>query len=278
MKRPSATRQVLAFVLAFSLVTCATAATDPNRETTVSSRSPEQRGSVEAQKKKQTKPNDKDPQYQYEKGVIALNYGLPDEAIRYGNLAVTLDPNHYGGWSLLGNAYYRKGAYADAAAAYEKAVALRPDLAEAHTNLGLSYLETGALDKAEAELKKGATGKKNAIASFTLAKLYFKQGRNDEALAEVQESIAVDGRNAGAYNLKGVILNQLERFAEAAGSFQAGLVLAPKDTNLQVNLGIAWLNAGDPEKARSVLEKVLPQIENPAVKAKVEEALKTIKN
>ncbi len=257
MKRLFLTRQILAFVLAFSVLGCAGAL---------------------AQKKKQTKANEKDPQYQYEKGVIALNYGLPDEAIRYGNLAVTLDPNHYGGWSLLGNAYYRKGAFSDSVAAYEKAAALRPDLAEAHANLGLACLETGALDKAEAELKKGASDKKNAAAAFTLAKLYFRQGRNDEALAEVQDSIAIDGRNAGAYNLKGVVLNQLERFAEAAGRFQAGLVLAPNDINLQINLGIAWLNAGDRDKARPVLEKVLPRIEDPAVKAKIEEALKTIKN
>ena len=53
-----------------------------------------------------------DPQYQVEKGVIALRYGLTDEAIRYGDLAIALDAGHFNAWNLLGSAYYTKGDFA----------------------------------------------------------------------------------------------------------------------------------------------------------------------
>jgi superkiller protein 3 len=233
-------------------------------------------GSAAAQKRP-AKPSEKDPQYQYEKGVVALRYGLTDEAIRYANLAISLDPKHYGGHSLLGNAFYKKGEFANAVAAFEKAVELRPDLAEAHFDLGLASFETGAMDRAEAEFKRADAIKPEAMTSFYLARVYFYQKRFDPALEEVQKSIQKSPRSAASYNLKGVILNQLGRYAEAAGSFQAGLVLMPNDVNLQVNLGIAYINSNEPAKAKPVLEKVLPKIEDPALKAKIESYLNSIK-
>jgi tetratricopeptide (TPR) repeat protein len=234
--------------------------------------------SCAAAQRKPAKGSDKDPQYQYEKGVIALNYGLTDEAIRYGNLAVTLDPKHYGGHSLLGNAYYKKGNFAESVAEYEKAAALRPDLAEAHSNLALACFETGVMDRAEAEFKQAAALKEQAVTCYYLARIYFNQKKLDLALEEAQKAVRRDPRYFRAYNVKGVVLNQLGRYAEATGSFQAGLVLAPDDVNLQINLGIAQFNNGEPEKARAVFEKVLPQIQDPALKATVESYLKAIKS
>jgi tetratricopeptide (TPR) repeat protein len=230
-----------------------------------------------AQKTKSSKKYETNAQYQYEKGVVALNYGLTDEALRYGNLAVSLDPKHYGGHTLIGHAFYQKGNYAEAVAAFAVAAELRPDLTEAHYNLGLASLETGEMDRAEAEFKRANAIKEDARSCFYLARIYLGQKKLDQALEEARKSISVNPRSAASYNIKGVILNQLGRFAEAAGSFQAGLVLVPKDTNLQVNLGIAYMNSGQPEKARPVLEKVLPEIQDPALKAKIEDYLKSIR-
>jgi tetratricopeptide (TPR) repeat protein len=248
-------RSLLAFFLALCVIGCAAA---------------------DAQRKP-AKGSDKDPQYQYEKGVVALNYGLMDEAIRYGNLAVSLDPKHYGGHALLGNAYYKKGDIAQAAMEFEKALALKPESAEAHFNLGLALFDMGSMDRAESEFKQAGAIKEDAVTSYYLARVYYNQKRFDQALEEVQRSIKKNPKAPGAYNLKGVVLNQLGRYAEAAGSFEAGLVLSPDDINLQVNLGIAYINSNEPAKARPVLEKALPRIGDQALKAKIEDYLKSIK-
>ena len=233
--------------------------------------------SAEVQKKKKI-PDEKNPQAQYEMGVIALRYGLPDEAIRYGKLAVSLDAGHFDGWNLLGSAYFSTGEFALAAEAYEKAAAIKPDSADAHRGLGLACVELGGTAKAEAALKKAFALNGASDTAFYLGKLCFNEKRNEEALDYALKSIRKDGKNSGAYNLKGVVLNQLGRYAEAAGSFQAGLVLAPGDINLQVNLGIALLNSGEPAKAKAVFEAVLPKIEQDVLKKQVEDYIQTIKD
>jgi tetratricopeptide (TPR) repeat protein len=223
-------------------------------------------------------PDEKNPQAQYEMGVIALRYGLPDEAVKYGQQAVALDANFFNGWFLLGNAYYAKADYVQAAEAYGKAAALKPEHADVQRGLGLSLVEIKELDRAEAALKKSFALDGAFDSAFYLGKLYTNEARYDEALDCALKAIQKNGKNAGAYNLKGVILNQLKRYAEAAGSFQAGLVLAPEDVTLQVNLGIALFNSGQATKARGVFEAVLPKIEQDTLRKQVEDYIKAIKD
>jgi protein O-GlcNAc transferase len=223
-------------------------------------------------------PDEKNPQAQYEMGVIALRYGLPDEAVKYGQQAIALDPDFFNGWYLLGRAYYAKAAFAQAAEAYGKAAALKPEHADVQRGLGLSLVEINETERAEAALKRSLALDGAFDSAFYLGKLCYKAGRFEEALNYALQAIQKNGKNAGAYNLKGVTLNQLKRYAEAAGSFQAGLVLAPGDVNLQINLGIALLNSGEATKARGVFEAVLPKIEQDTLRKQVEDYIKAIKD
>ena len=228
--------------------------------------------------KKKKSSDEKNPQYQYEMGAIALRYGLTDEAVRYGQLAVSLDPDHLDGWKLLGLAYYTKGEFVLAADAYEKAAAIKPGDGEIQRNLGLALAEIGEAGRAEEALKKAFAADGNAETAFLLGKLYYGAGRYEEALEYALQSIRKDGKSPKAYNLKGVVLNQLGRHAEAAGSFQAGLVLAPEDIGLQVNLGIANINSNEPAKAKPILEAVLPKITDEVLRKRIVEYLGSIKN
>jgi len=232
---------------------------------------------ADPQKKKKSS-DEKNPQYQYEMGAIALRYGLTDEAVRYGQQAVSLDPDHLDGWKLLGLAYYTKGEFVLAADAYGKAAAIKPGDGELQRNLGLALAEIGEAGRAEEALKKAFAADGNAETAFFLGKLYYGAGRYEEALEYALQSIRKDGKSPKAYNLKGVVLNQLGRHAEAAGSFQAGLVLAPEDIGLQVNLGIAYINSNQPAKAKPVLEAVLPKITDEVLKKRIVEYLGSIKD
>jgi Flp pilus assembly protein TadD len=226
--------------------------------------------------KKIARDQERDPQYQYEKAVVAMRYGLVDEAIKYIEQALALDANHAASYNLLGMAQFKNKNYAAAADAYEKYLELNPKDSEAAANLGFVYEEMGEPEKAETAYRASVALDGNSNASFGLAKLYFEQNKLPEALQYARESISKNTRFVAAHNLLGVILNQLGRYDEALISFQNALRLAPNDVNLSVNLGIAYVNTKDYAKAREIFEKTLPQVQDPSLKTKINEYLKLI--
>ena len=223
------------------------------------------------------KDQENDPQYQYEKAVIAMKYELLDEAIKYLNQALALDPNHYESHNLLGLIHFKKQNFFQAASAYEKCLELRPDQPEVHNNLGFAYQELELLDKAEEEYKKAYSIDENFNASFSLAKIYFGQNKLELALDYVQKSIQKNSSSSAAYNLQGVILNKVGRLLEAIMSFQSALKIASNDIIIGVNLGIAYINNREFDKARMLLEKILPLVKDQTLKDKINEYLKLIK-
>jgi tetratricopeptide (TPR) repeat protein len=228
----------------------------------------------------QNKPSvdsEKDPQYQYEKAVIAMKYGLPEQAIEYVNLALSLDSRHYQSLNLLGLIRFQAKDYLEAADALEKCLEIKPDLIDAINQLGTAYYELGEKSKAEEAYQKSLALDGNAFASFSLAKLRLEEKRLAEALEYVDKSIQKADRQAGAYNLKGVILNQMERYPEAIMSFQTATALTPSDVNININLGIAFMNAHQYEKSLEVFEKALPDIQDPVLRNRVDEYIKALK-
>jgi tetratricopeptide (TPR) repeat protein len=230
-----------------------------------------------AAQKKPKVDSEKDPQYQYEKAVIAMNYGLPDQAIDYVNLALSLDPRHYRSLNLLGQIHLQAKDYRLAADAFEKCLEVKSDFIDVINRLGTTYYELGEKDKAEQAYQKSLALDGNAFASFNLAKLRLEENKLTEALDYIDKSIQKADRQAGAYNLKGVILNQMERYPEAITSFQMALAITPNDVNVNVNLGIALMNARQYDKSLEVFEKALPNIKDQVLRNKVNEYIKALK-
>lgn len=271
-------RKAAPTLLALAAVACSASALSPTGASTTAVSAPAPADAQSRSKKEKVPANEKRAQEEYEKGAVALRYGLTDEAIRYGQQALAFLPDHFNSLALLGSAFYTKGDYALSVAHYEKAAAIKPDSAEIQRNLGLAYIEVKDTGKAFAALERAFALNGDAEAAYHLGRLCYTEKRFDEALNYALKAIQKDGKSARAYNLKGVILNQLGRYPEAAGSFQAGLVLAPGDIGLQINLGIAYLNTDEPAKAKAVLEAALPKIEDPALRKQVEDYLKSIKD
>jgi len=228
--------------------------------------------------KKAIQDPEKDPQNQYEKAVISMRYGLEDEALKYLDLALSLDPAHAPSLLLLGNAQFKKKNYGKAAAAFEKYLVLRPNDAGAHASLGLVYELLGLADKSEAEFRNSLTIDGNADAAFGLAKLYYEQNKLEPALEHIRIAIQKNSKSAAYYNLQGVILNQMHRYADALPSFRAALQCAPDDIYVTINVGIAYINIKKFAEARELFEKVLPKVQDEALKAKINEYLKLIRD
>jgi Flp pilus assembly protein TadD len=226
--------------------------------------------------KKPTKAQ-KAAQYEYDKALISMRYGLEDESLKYLNQALALDPKHAASYNLLGVLQFRKKNYGEAQGAFQKYLEFKPDDSEAHANLGYVLEAQGQTDKAEEEYKKAVAIDGNGNGCFGLAKLYLEQKKLPEALEYAQKAAAKNSKSAAAHNLLGVVLNQSGKYVEAAASFEKALAITPNDLNLSVNLGVAYINLKEYGKARELLEKILPQVQDATLKDKINEYLKLIK-
>ena len=228
--------------------------------------------------KKVALENEKNPQYQYEMALVAMQYKLPDEALKFLDLALSLDPSHYQALNLKGVILLNQKNYAEAAAVLEKSLEIKQDVAEVHTNLGTAYQNLGQKDKAEAEFRTAYGLNQSPYAAFSLAQFFYEKKDPGQALEFIQKAISGSKKGEAAYfNLQGILLNQLERYTEAAASFLAGLALMPGDVNMRVNLGITYFNNKQPDKARETFEKVLPLIKDPALIKRINDYLDAIK-
>ena len=142
--------------------------------------------------------------------------------------------------------------------AAERAVQLRPDLAEAHTALGLYYYQgmldyPKALDEFAAALRVQPN---NSEAIAAMGYVLRRQGRWAEAVEKFNMVVNLDPKNASRMYDFGLANELAGRYAEADRAFVRALALNPQSA--LVYAARAWtqlLWRGDAEKARALLSE-----------------------
>ncbi|SDY66575.1 LytR C-terminal domain-containing protein [Nitrosomonas sp. Nm58] len=96
----------------------------------------------------------------------------------------------------LGRYHHRKASYADAIAAYQKALAANPAYVEAHNGLGVIYSSQGQYPLALEHFQKAIELTPTATYLHNnLGYAHLLQGQNSEAAAAFQEALHFDPRN-----------------------------------------------------------------------------------
>lgn len=137
-----------------------------------------------------------DAQSEYQEGMRTLK-DTPAEAITHFRKATEIYPKYAEAHAMLGLAYMKLKQNREAAAALNKAVEADPKLAVAHTLLGKVYLEDKKFDQAESLLIKSMQLDAQAWdAPYELARCYFNMGKIDKALTAAKR--AHDAPNAAS--------------------------------------------------------------------------------
>lgn len=229
--------------------------------------------------KKIEQEREKDPKYQYNLGLFYLNNNEIDRAIIHLNKAISLEPRHYLAYNALGLALAMKGQLQEALKAYTRCLEINPAFSEARNNLGSLYQELGYLDKAEEEFKKALADpayQTKELPAYNLARLYFLKENFEEALALVNQALRFNHRLAMAHNLKGLILQKVNRLAEAIESFNQAVKLVPDEVNFNFNLAVTYFHDGQLSKAKEIFEKIFPLARDETMKQQIAAYLKQI--
>ncbi len=220
---------------------------------------------------------DNDPQYIYEKAVVSMNYDLVDEAIKYLHQVLSLDPQHFPSFYLLGVAYVKKENWIEARKFLEEAAKLKPNETDPHSYLVTVYQNLGLIDEAIKEYKKIFELDKNFNVSFTLANYYYENNELEAALGYIKEAIIQNMQSAAAFNIQGAILSKLGRYPEAILSFQNAIHIDPNNVIAGINLGVAYINTKELDNARQILTKFFSITQDQTLKDKIKKYLDAIK-
>ncbi len=150
------------------------------------------------------------------------------------------------------------GRLVEAAAAYRKILALRPDIAEAYHNLGNVLLHQGKLDEAAAQYEQALVLNPDlASAHNELGCVFQRQGKLDQALTRFEHALAVNPRFALARNNLGNVLKDQGKLDQAAAQYRRALALEPNFFHALFNLGNVLRDQGHFDLAIACFERVL---------------------
>jgi len=112
-------------------------------------------------------------------------------------------------WAKLGESYDAAGKNEEAVDAYQKAIALKPEMAGYYNNLGNAYARLGKIDDAKAAYQKSAElDPPNAATAWrNFGIVLTNLGRMKEAVEPLKKAVEIDPKSAqGWYLLAGALL------------------------------------------------------------------------
>jgi len=115
-------------------------------------------------------------------------------------------------YAMLGDAYFAKGMYGESISAFKNSLAIKPENAMAHYNLGISFS---------------------------------KKGKSEDAIRHFYEASRIDPEFVAALNNLGLLLCEQGRFSNAIKHFSKALLIKPENVSIQNNIGLAYAQQGN---------------------------------
>lgn len=149
-----------------------------------------------------------------------------------------------------GIAFTKSRRYSEAADAFRHAVALNPDFAEAHHELGYALFRLKKYDESIATLEKAIRLRPKSGDSYhVLGLAYSASARWNEAIKALRQAIANNPNSSVFYFDLGIALKNIEDYPLAVAAFQNAVRLRRNYATARYELGLAYIATGDQEAA-----------------------------
>jgi Flp pilus assembly protein TadD len=164
------------------------------------------------------------------------------------NLAESPDPQDNKDWMRWNN--YGIGLldaqqYADSAYAFKRVTEMRPDYADAYTNVAIADSQWERFDDARANLQKALQlAPHNARALYYFALVERIQGHLDAAISDLREVTAQFPRSRDAHRELGFSLYQQHKYGEARAEYETLQSIDPDDLAAHYILSIVYRRLG----------------------------------
>jgi len=197
-------------------------------------------------------------------GMAYLQVRNREEALKYLNKTIELDPNNTRALTNLG-LYYSEQAkidennelYRKAVEYFEKVLEVDPGNINVLQRLAFSYDELGETEKAIQAYDEAIEAfPDNADLYFNKAASLYRMDRKDEAIELFNRVIEMNPEDEDALLNIGQIYTELENFEEARPVLEKVIELNPENKTAWEFLVMVYTRLGNMEEANKALEKV----------------------
>jgi len=195
-----------------------------------------------------------------------------EETLWHDNLSK--NPNAWQAHNRLGEFYLAQKRFGDASRHFERAAALKPELAGNHNLLGLAYCRLEKFEQGISEyrialrLKEQNPATANTSATATIrANLANALTITANNLSE--ESKRLDNRSIAESDARAA----MDRYREAVSEYEKALTIEPEQPGIHRNLGLLLARLGRTSEAVMHLRKVLQYVPNEPVAREMLDAL-----
>ncbi len=223
----------------------------------------------------------KTPYHHFNRSRIYYDQGRIQEALSEIKEAIKLGPEDARFYQFLGFIYFSMGNYSEAEAAYLKTLEINPDLTDARNHLGVLYIHTDRLDEALKEFRLAIKDRfypSPEVIYFHLGELYRKKNDLEEASAHLRRALEINPKYYRAHYELGNILSEQGDMQEAIFEYEVvGMNKAyQRDPNFHFSFAMAYLKAGQRDKAKQHLLKVVELAPGTPNYIRAKEILKTL--
>jgi len=184
--------------------------------------------------------------------------GRLDEAAAAYRRILAVRPDDGPSLHHLGLIALRHGDAAAAADLITRSIAVAPGDPAAHANLGNALVALGRPAEAVACFEAAARLAPDAAnPHFNLGNTLAGLGRGEEAAACFRRALALDPSRPATHNNLGMVLRDLGRLDAAIAAYEAALALAPAYAEAHNNLGNAFLDAERPADAAAAFRRAI---------------------
>ncbi|HYV36008.1 MAG TPA: tetratricopeptide repeat-containing glycosyltransferase family protein [Gemmataceae bacterium] len=168
------------------------------------------------------------------------------------------DQRHLGAWRMLATACQARADLEGAQNAWQSALALYPDDAEAHSHLANVLIYQNKIDDAIAHYRQALRLNPDIFAAqYILGIALHGKTLVDEAMAHYREALRLNPHFADTHHRMGLALADLGRLTEATACYRRALQLDPNLADAWNNLGIALDLQGQLDEATLCFQKAL---------------------
>ncbi len=191
-------------------------------------------------------------------GNLAGIQGEPDIAMAAYRKSIELHPTHAPSYSNLGRLLAAAGDLRAATKLFRQVLTLTPDRPEAHLNLGNVLQSAGNLEQALVHYQRSIElFPYDPRLAHNLGSLYLELGDRDLAKVHYLLALKLDGKSAASHHQLGKILQGEGQLSLAIAHLQQAVSFAENDAAAWRTLGRLWCETGALEGGVACFERAI---------------------